>query len=262
MQLVPYEIAPSMERLLASPRCQKRLEEWIREPGAAETTIASVTLEPPLRRPGKIVGVGNNYSAHVVEAGLELPAEPIVFAKFASSIVGHDAPIVLDCSVSDQVDFEAELAVVMGRTARRVQVDAAMDYVFGYTCANDVSARDLQTKDGQWVRAKSLDSFCPLGPWIVTADEIPDPGDLAITSVLAGTVMQSSSTRLMIYGVASLISAMSHWFTLEPGDVICTGTPAGVGAFRDPPRFLRDGDRVDVWIERIGTLSNPVVAVS
>jgi 2-keto-4-pentenoate hydratase/2-oxohepta-3-ene-1,7-dioic acid hydratase in catechol pathway len=155
-----------------------------------------------------------------------------------------------------QVDYEAELAVVIGRTARQVPVDRALDYVLGYTCLNDVSARDLQVSDGQWTRAKSLDTFCPIGPWIVTADEVPDPGALRIRCRVNGELRQDASTADLVHGVPELIAYCSRSFTLEPGDVIATGTPGGVGAFREPPVFLGDGDAIDVEIERVGTLSN------
>jgi 5-carboxymethyl-2-hydroxymuconate isomerase len=161
--------------------------------------------------------------------------------------------------LTQQVDFEAELAVVIGKTARHVSEADALDAVFGYTAANDVSARDLQFGDGQWVRAKSLDTFCPLGPVLVTADEIPDPQDLAIRCELNGQVVQESTTHEMIFGVAALVSFCSQAFTLEPGDVILTGTPHGTGAFRDPKLFMQNGDTVAVEIERIGRLVNPCV---
>jgi 5-carboxymethyl-2-hydroxymuconate isomerase len=158
--------------------------------------------------------------------------------------------------LSAQVDYEAELAVVIGRHARNIAVDQALDHVLGYTCLNDVSARDLQVGDGQWTRAKSLDTFCPMGPSLVTADEIPDPGALRLRCRVNGEVRQDASTAELVHGVAELIAYCSQSFTLEPGDVIATGTPGGVGAFRDPPLFLADGDTVEVEIERVGTLTN------
>jgi 2-keto-4-pentenoate hydratase/2-oxohepta-3-ene-1,7-dioic acid hydratase in catechol pathway len=213
---------------------------------------------PPLCRPGKIAAVGLNYASHATEGNVELPKEPLVFAKFPSSICGPDDPITWDPALTSEVDFEAELAVVIGLPARHVTAERALDYVFGYTCLNDVSARDLQFGDGQWVRSKSLDSFCPIGPWLVTADEIPDPQVLTIECEVSGEVLQSDTTRSMVFTVAELIARLSRAFTLEPGDVIATGTPPGVGYFREPRRLLGDGDEVVVRIERIGELRNPV----
>ena len=179
-----------------------------------------------------------------------------MFSKWPSSVVGHRAEVRWDPALTAQVDYEAELAVVIGRTARRVSESAALDYVLGYTCLNDVSARDLQFGDGQWVRGKSLDTFCPMGPVLVTADEIPDPQTLDIACRVNGERVQSANTRQMYFGVAAIISYCSQSFSLEPGDVIATGTPGGVGIFRDPPVLLGDGDEVVVEIERIGRLVN------
>jgi len=218
--------------------------------------LAEVRLLPPVTRPRKIIAVGRNYHEHAAEEGKTAPADPIVFTKFPSSLTGDGSNIVWRAADTTQVDWEAELAVVIGRTARDVPAERALDHVLGYTCLNDVSARDLQFGDGQWVRGKSLDTFCPLGPWIVTADEIPDPGSLRIACVVNDEVVQDASTSEMVHGVPELIAFCSRFMTLEPGDVIATGTPGGVGVFRDPPRFLGDGDRVVVEIERIGRLTN------
>lgn len=230
------------------------------EPGGVP--LADVRLGPPIRDPGKIVAVGLNYRDHAAEGRLEVPAEPLVFAKFPSSIVGPGDEIRWDRGLTDAVDYEAELAVVIGRRARDVPVASALEHVFGYTCLNDVSARDLQFRDGQWVRSKSLDTFCPLGPWIVTADEIPDPQALVISCVLSGEVVQEASTGDMLFSVAELISRLSASFTLEPGDIVATGTPPGVGWFREPRRLLREGDEVVVSIDMIGELRNPVASAS
>jgi 2-keto-4-pentenoate hydratase/2-oxohepta-3-ene-1,7-dioic acid hydratase in catechol pathway len=210
----------------------------------------------PVSRPGKIIAVGRNYAEHAAEEGLAAPADPILFTKYSSSIVGPGAEIQWRASDTAQVDFEAELAVVIGRTGRDVPAADALGHVLGYTCLNDVSARDLQFGDGQWIRGKSLDTFCPIGPWLVTADEIPDPGALAIRCIVNGETLQDASTAQMIHGVADLIAFASRFMTLEPGDIIATGTPAGVGVFREPPRFLADGDVVVVEIEPIGRLEN------
>jgi 2-keto-4-pentenoate hydratase/2-oxohepta-3-ene-1,7-dioic acid hydratase in catechol pathway len=213
-------------------------------------------LLAPLPRPGKVVAVGLNYLGHATEQDRQPPSEPLVFAKLPSAVVGHGAEIVWDPTLARQVDAEAELAVVIGRRARHVGVADALDHVLGYTACNDVSARDLQAADGQWVRAKSLDTFCPMGPVLVTADELPDPSGLRIECRVNGTPMQSASTADMYFSVSQLISWCSASFTLEPGDVIATGTPPGVGIYRDPPRLLADGDEVVVEIERIGRLAN------
>ena len=229
--------------------------------------LADAELLAPLPRPGKIVAIGRNYRDHTTEQGVEPPPAPLIFAKWPSSVVGPGADVTWDPSLTQQVDYEAELAVVIGRTARGVGVDDALDHVLGYTCLNDVSARDLQFGDGQWVRGKSLDSFCPMGPALVTADEVGDPQDLAITCSVGDERVQAARTSDMFFSVAEIISYCSTSFTLVPGDVIATGTPGGVGAFRDPPRFLDDGDRMTVEIERIGRLENvcrfaPVPAVA
>src|SRR5207249_7322258 len=182
-------------------------------------------LLAPLPRPGKVVAIGRNYQDHAAEEGLEPPPAPLMFAKFASSVVGPGADVRWDPSLTSQVDYEAELAVIVGRRARRVAAGDALEYVFGYTCLNDVSARDLQFGDGQWTRGKSLDTFCPVGPVLVTADEIPHPDDLALSCTVNGETLQSARTSEMFSGVARIISHCSQAFTLEPGDVIATGTP-------------------------------------
>jgi 2-keto-4-pentenoate hydratase/2-oxohepta-3-ene-1,7-dioic acid hydratase in catechol pathway len=223
--------------------------------------LDSVRLLAPTPRPGKVVAIGLNYADHATEASAAVtaPAEPPVFAKFSSSIIGSGEPIVFDRALTTEVDFEAELAVLIDRPARHVPEEKALSYVFGYTCLNDVSARDLQFADGQWVRSKSLDSFCPIGPWVVTADEVTDPQNLGVRCWVSGELLQDGTTADMLVGVAGLISHLSKAFTLEPGDVIATGTPPGVGYFRDPKRLLRHGDEVVVWVEGIGELRNPVV---
>jgi 2-keto-4-pentenoate hydratase/2-oxohepta-3-ene-1,7-dioic acid hydratase in catechol pathway len=213
----------------------------------------------PVPRPGKVVAIGLNYHDHVAELGgkVKVPESPVLFAKFTTSIIGPGAPIEWDPRLAAAVDLEAELAVVIGRRTRRVSEAEALDHVLGYTCLNDVTARDLQYADRQFVRGKSLDTFCPMGPALVTADEIGDPGALSIRSYRGEEVMQDSNTSELIFGVRQLIAFCSRAFTLEPGDVIATGTPAGVGYFREPPVLLRDGDVVSVEIEGIGRLTNP-----
>jgi 2-keto-4-pentenoate hydratase/2-oxohepta-3-ene-1,7-dioic acid hydratase in catechol pathway len=209
--------------------------------------------------PGKIVAIGLNYLDHIRESGAEPPKSPLVFAKFPSSVIGPTDPIRLPRELTQRVDWEVELAVVIGTRARGVAPEHALSHVLGYTVANDVSARDLQFSDGQWVRAKSLDTFCPLGPVLVTADEIPDPQTLRLTTRVNGELMQDATTDLMVFDVATLISFCSHSFTLEPGDVLLTGTPWGCGEFMDPKRSLAPGDLVECAIEGIGALRNPVL---
>jgi len=214
-----------------------------------------------IENPGKIVAIGLNYMDHVRESGAEPPAKPLVFTKFTTSLIGDGEEIRIPKGLTERVDWEVELAVVIDRDARNVSEADALSYVRGYTVANDVSARDLQFADVQWVRAKSLDTFCPLGPVLVTADEIPDPQALRLICRVNGEVMQDANTDLMIFGVAELISFCSRSFTLEPGDVILTGTPWGCGEFMEPKRSLAAGDVVECEIEGIGTLRNPVVEV-
>lgn len=227
--------------------------------GAADAPLGGGRLTAPLR-PGKVVAIGLNYLDHIREAEMETPSQPLVFAKFPSSVIGPGDEIVVDTAITERADWEVELAAVIGRRLRNVPVDEALAGVFGYTVANDVSARDVQFGDGQWVRGKSLDTFCPVGPSIVTADEIADPQALKLTTRVNGETVQDSSTAEMVFGVAELIAFCSRSFTLEPGDLLLTGTPWGCGEFMDPVRSLRPGDVVETEVEGIGTLRNPVVA--
>jgi len=207
--------------------------------------------------PGKIVCVGLNYHDHAEEGGQDLPKAPLLFAKWPNTLIGDGEPIILP-EESTQVDYEAELGVVIGTTAKHVSEGDALDVVAGYICVNDVSARDLQFADGQWTRGKSPDTFCPVGPRLVPRDEIEDPQALAIRCIVNGETVQDSSTSQMIFSVAEIIAYVTRVITLEPGDLIATGTPAGVGVFRDPQVLLQDGDEVSVEIEGLGTLTNPV----
>jgi 2-keto-4-pentenoate hydratase/2-oxohepta-3-ene-1,7-dioic acid hydratase in catechol pathway len=208
-------------------------------------------------RPGKIVCVGLNYLDHAQEGGMELPKAPLLFAKWPNTLIGAGDAIVLPAEAKE-VDYEAELGVVIGTKAKRVGEADALDYVEGYICVNDVSARDLQFGDGQWTRGKSVDTFCPVGPRLVPRDEIADPQQLGIRCIVNGEALQDSSTAQMIFSVAEIIAYVSQVITLEPGDLIATGTPAGVGVFRDPKVLLADGDEVSVEIDGVGTLTNPV----
>ena len=215
-------------------------------------------LLAPLR-PGNVIGVGLNFRDTVEQMGWDMPERPYLFPKFASSVIGPNDAIVVDPSLTRRVDWEGEVAVVIGRTASRVAPARALNHVFGYLAANDVSARDLQESDGQWVRGKAMDTFCPLGPWIRTADEVPDPQDLWIRTWVDGELVQDGSTADMIFGVAELVAYISSFITLEPGDVLLTGTPAGCGDFRSPPRHLHPGSRVEVEVQYLGRLNNVVV---
>jgi 2-keto-4-pentenoate hydratase/2-oxohepta-3-ene-1,7-dioic acid hydratase in catechol pathway len=210
-----------------------------------------------ITRPGKIVCVGLNYRDHAAEGGMDLPNAPLLFAKWPSSLIGAGDAIVVPPEATE-VDYEAELGVVIGSTARRVTERDALDHVEGYICVNDVTARDLQFGDGQWTRGKSPDTFCPVGPRLVAREEIDDPQALAIRCILNGRTMQESSTAQMIFSVAEIIAYTSQIITLEPGDLIATGTPAGVGIFQDPKVLLQPGDEVSVQIDGLGTLTNPV----
>ena len=211
----------------------------------------------PIDRPGKIICVGLNYRDHATEQGVAPPEHPILFAKWQTALIGPGEPIMLP-PVTRQVDYEAELGVVIGERVRHVSEGEALEAVRGYVCVNEVSARDLQFADGQWTRAKSIDTFCPVGPRFVPREEISDPQALWIRCTLNGEVMQASSTAEMIFSVAEVIAFASLTMTLEPGDLIATGTPAGVGFTREPPVFLEDGDEVTVEIEGLGALTNPV----
>ena len=222
----------------------------------APVSPGQVRFAPVVNHPSKIIAMGLNYMDHIRESKGTVPKIPLIFAKFSSSLIGHMEPIQWRKEITQKVDFEAELAVIMAKKVYRCKEDAALDQVFGYSCANDVSARDLQFGDGQWVRGKSLDTFCPLGPWIVTKDEIRDPHSLGIKTLVNNTVMQDSHTGEMIFRISRIISFLSDHFTFFPGDVILTGTPHGVGAFRDPAVYLKDGDEVVIEIEKVGRLVN------
>jgi len=213
---------------------------------------------PPVKRPGKIICLGLNYRDHAEETKSEIPKHPLIFAKAPTAVIAHEENIVYP-EIVKQLDYEAELAFVIGKTGKKIKKEEAPEYVGGYTIMNDVSARDIQFGDGQWFRGKSFDTFAPLGPWVVTPDEIGDPENLRISLRLNGEVMQDSSTSNLIFGIAEIIEFISEAMTLEVGDVISTGTPGGVGFARDPPRLLQRGDVVEVEIEKIGVLRNKVV---
>lgn len=235
----------------------KTVAQWMKT--GRVIALEDARLTAPVPRPGKVICVALNYRDHAVESGMAIPESPIIFAKFATSIVGPDDPVVIPRACKEP-DYEAELAVVIGRVAKDVSREKAYDYVAGYTCFNDVSARDFQFTDKQWVRGKACDSFAPIGPYVASRDEIANPQNLAIKLRLNGEVMQSSRTDQLIFGVPELIEFLSASMTLEPGDVIATGTPPGVGFARKPPVYIKPGDRMEVEIDGLGVLANPVAA--
>jgi 2-keto-4-pentenoate hydratase/2-oxohepta-3-ene-1,7-dioic acid hydratase in catechol pathway len=257
---VDGEIPPLMELLLSQERGIARAAAAM-EKGAAKKTFIEGTLLAPIPRPGKVLCIGLNYRDHALEGGSEIPSEPVCFAKFSHAVIGPDEPIVLP-AVAHKVDYEAELVAVVGRRGKCIPAADAWAYIAGYMNGNDVSARDWQKgrPGGQWLLGKTPDTFAPLGPFLVTADEIADPHALAISLRLNGEVMQQSNTRELIFGVDQLVAHVSQLITLEPGDVIFTGTPPGVGAARKPPVFLKPGDTVEVEVEGLGVLRNPVQA--
>jgi 2-keto-4-pentenoate hydratase/2-oxohepta-3-ene-1,7-dioic acid hydratase in catechol pathway len=244
--------------LLAGWEWQEKAEfaiEFARETGTG-LYASEVDRLAPVTNPEKVVCVGLNYRDHAEEGDNEIPETPVLFSKFPTTVAGPDSTISWDPDLTETVDYEVELVVVIGEEARRVDEDEALDHVAGYLVGNDVSARDLQLGDGQWVRGKSPDSFAPVGPELVTADEVSDPHDLSIWAEVNGERLQDSSTSNLIFGVDELVSFCSQAFTLKPGDLLFTGTPPGVGVYREPPVVLDDGDEVTVGIEGIGELTN------
>lgn len=222
-------------------------------------SLGSAPLLAPVPNPSKVVCVGLNYHDHAKETGKPVPSEPLLFGKFANSVVGHGTSVEIPPR-AEKIDYEGELGLVIGRTARRVEPRAARDHIAGYTVVNDLSARELQWRLGQWTRGKAIDGFLPMGPWLVTSDEIADPHDLEIRTRVNGEIVQDSSTCQMIFGVDELVASISETITLVPGDVIATGTPPGIGAAADPPRFLAPGNEVEVAISRLGRLGTRLVA--
>jgi 2-keto-4-pentenoate hydratase/2-oxohepta-3-ene-1,7-dioic acid hydratase in catechol pathway len=237
-----------------------RVQRWLQSPPAhALANMAGIQMMAPIPKPPKIICIGLNYRDHAEEGKMAIPEVPTVFAKFPTAVNGHGQPIVLPRN-SVKPDYEAEFAVVIGKRGRHIPEEQWLDYVFGYTMFNDVSARDFQMATSQWIMGKTFDTFAPFGPAVVTADEVPDPHNLAISLTLNGEVMQDSNTGNMIFRIPRLIAFLSSVFTLEPGDIIATGTPAGVGFARKPPRWLKPGDEVTVRVEGLGELTNPVIA--
>ncbi len=226
--------------------------------GAPGISLADTRLHAPVPNPGKFICIGLNYRDHAIESGMDIPEIPTVFTKYGNAVCGPGDPIILP-AVSSKVDYEAELAFVVGRQAKRVKAADWEDYVFGYTCVHDVSARDYQMATTQWTIGKTFDTFGPMGPWLVSKDEVADPHDLRIQLTLNGRVLQDSSTQQLVFGVGTLLEYLSTVMTLEPGDVVSTGTPPGVGMARTPPIYLQPGDECTVTIEGIGNLTNPCV---
>lgn len=222
--------------------------------------LEGLKLNPPVIKPGKILAVGLNYAAHAAEQNIEPPDRPLIFSKNVTALVGNGSPIQLP-RISDKIDYEAELAFVIGRQARSVKAERAFDHIAGFTIMNDVTARDLQKSERQWARAKGLDTFAPCGPWLVTVDELDDPHSLDIRLRVNGETRQDSNTADMIFKIPELVEFISQDLTLMPGDIISTGTPSGVGVHRVPPLFLKAGDVVEIEIDRIGQLSNPVAGM-
>jgi acylpyruvate hydrolase len=222
---------------------------------------SDVKIEAPILKPNKIICVGHNYREHILEMKRELPEYPVIFAKFNNTIIGPEDDIPLP-PITEQLDYEAEFAFVIGKRARNVSQADALDYVAGYTIVNDVTARDLQRRTLQWLQGKTLDGSAPMGPWLVTKDEIPDPHSLEIVLTVNGEERQRSNTKNLVFNVHYLVEFLSHIMTLEPGDVVCTGTPGGVGVARNPQVFLQDGDVVRIEVEKIGVLENRIKAVS
>ncbi len=260
VDLTPLGVSTILDVIAAGP-------ELISKAGAfadaaletARIPLSTVKLLAPIPRPRKLICVGLNYRDHAEETHSEIPSVPTIFNKFATAVIGPGDKIVLP-KVSKSPDYEAEFAFVIGRGGRHIRSEDWRDHIFGYTIVNDVSARDYQRATTQWLMGKTFDTFAPMGPWIVTADEIEDPHALDISMTINGEVLQNSNTRNLIFKIPDLVSFLSSVFTLEPGDIVSTGTPAGVGVARKPPRFLRPGDDVVVKVAGIGELRNSVIA--
>jgi 2-keto-4-pentenoate hydratase/2-oxohepta-3-ene-1,7-dioic acid hydratase in catechol pathway len=237
-----------------------QVENWVYQPPLESIVpMSSVTLMAPLPRPPKLICVGLNYRDHAIESKMEIPKVPTIFSKFPSCVIGPGDSVVLPRN-STRPDYEAEFAFVIGKGGRHIPAGHWREHVFGYTLINDISARDFQMATTQWLMGKTFDTFAPMGPWLVTTDEIANPHALDISMEIGGEILQKSNTRELIFKIPELIEYLSSVVTLEPGDVVSTGTPAGVGSARTPPRYLKAGDQMVVRVEGIGELRNPVVA--
>jgi 2-keto-4-pentenoate hydratase/2-oxohepta-3-ene-1,7-dioic acid hydratase in catechol pathway len=261
VSLAPLGFRDMVAVLAANDAGRQSIHEFLDAPppAYAVTPLERITLLAPIPRPPKFICVGLNYRDHAAESKSEIPSVPTIFSKFSQCVIGPGEPIVLPRN-STKPDYEAEFAFVIGRGGRHIEGDHWQQHVAGYTIVNDVSARDFQKATSQWLMGKTFDTFAPMGPWITTADEIADPHALDIRLTLSGEPMQNSNTRELIFGIPSLVAYLSSVVTLEPGDIVSTGTPAGVGFARRPPRWLRPGDEVVIHIAGLGELRNPVVA--
>jgi len=264
-KLARASVPPSLEKLVSLGPKGESLLEWLisnsNEAEIGKTTIqrSKASLKAPITSPPKIICLGLNYRDHAKEAGAKIPEETVIFMKPHTSIAGPDQPVVKPSFVKE-LDYEVELAIVIGRRGRNIPISAAKDFIFGYTAFNDISARDIQFKDGQWTRGKSFDTFAPIGPCITTAKQTGDPNNLKIYTRVNGEVRQSSSTKNMIFNVYKIVHELSRVMTLEPCDIVATGTPSGVAVFMKPkPKYLMPGDTVEIEIENIGTLRNPII---
>jgi len=252
------DLGPQTSDLLDEWEWRRKAElaiEYAEETGVGVYDAADLSRAAPVSDPEKVVCVGLNYRDHAEEGDNEIPDEPVLFSKFPTTVAGPEDTVSWDPDLTQKVDYEAELVAVIGEEARRVEPDEAMDHVAGFLVGNDVSARDLQHGDGQWVRGKSLDSFAPTGPELVTTDEVSDPHDLDIWADVNGERLQESTTANLIFGIDELVSFCSQAFTLNPGDLLFTGTPPGVGVYREPPVLLEEGDSVTIGVEEVGELT-------
>ena len=256
--IIPIKNVPDMLTLIQFGKAGKALAQSALESREELIATEDVTFLPPVVRPGKVIALGRNYAAHAAEGGAEPPKYPMLFHKTHTSLNGHNCPVVIP-EGTKRVDYEAELAVIIGKTCKNVSEAEALDYVYGYSAANDVSARDWQRLTSQFTAGKMVDGFGPLGPALVTADEIEDVQNLDVKSFYNGKLMQSSNTKMMIFSVAFTIEYISKICTLEPGDVILTGTPEGVGFAQTPPVYMQPGDEIVIEVENVGVLKNHFV---
>jgi len=260
LDLSPLGFGSLLELIEAGVEGRAKVENFMYSPvESAKLRLQDVVLLAPIPRPRKLICVGLNYRDHAEETGAQIPKVPTIFNKFHTAVIGPGAKVVLP-RVSKAPDYEAEFAFVMGTGGRNIAAEDWQKHIFGYTLVNDVTARDYQRATSQWLMGKTFDTFAPIGPWIVTADEIADPHDLDIQMEVNGEILQDSNTRELIFKIPDLVAFLSSVFTLEPGDIVSTGTPAGVGFARKPPRYLHPGDQMTVRMPAIGELQNPVVA--
>lgn len=260
ISLQPLGFASVLSVIAGGAAARAAIDGYLKSlPVNAGKPLADVVLLAPVPRPPKFICVGLNYRDHAAESKMEIPSVPTIFSKFSNSVIGPDAPIILPKN-SVKPDYEAEFAFVIGVGGRHIPADQWRDHVYGYMCVNDVSARDFQMATSQWLMGKTFDSFAPTGPWLTTADEIEDPHNLDIRMEINGEILQNSNTSNLIFNIPQLIEYLSSVFTLEPGDIVTTGTPAGVGFGHKPPRWLKAGDETVVTVQGLGSLRNPVVA--